>query len=273
MEKVFWTFGELEAELANVHGIDDTKRTAFQSRLKNFHRLGFPAGFKAAKGRATQYSPLQIAEMALALEMTQLGLPPDRATWILSANRWPSLMALEMAARELGKNPTLYTLGRGLAQEALAMFLYFDPAALHPLTLNMPSKMLPDLDEAANSFFYGGMGIIREGIVNWTSGRNVRLSLINVTSLIGIIATSPYEEGSEADLEYRTAFFGQLEAEAHDIREEWERGDVVDDYVFNLLEREEITDPLVLAERTNIAIDRARWCLEQVANWKRQGDK
>ena len=76
---IAWTFGELEGVLASVHGIDQTKRTAFQSRLKNFHRLGYPLGFRAVKGKAATYTPLQIIEMALAVEMTQLGLPPERA--------------------------------------------------------------------------------------------------------------------------------------------------------------------------------------------------
>jgi predicted helicase len=37
------------------------------------HDLDYPVGFQAVKGRAATYTPLQIIEMALAVEMTQLG--------------------------------------------------------------------------------------------------------------------------------------------------------------------------------------------------------
>ena len=47
-------------------------------------------------------------------------------------------------------------------------------------------------------------------------------------------------------------------------------GDLLDDYLFNLLERERITDPAVLVERTDISIEKAMWCLDQVARWEEQ---
>jgi len=211
---IVWTFGELESVLASVHGIDQTKRTAFQSRLKNFHRLGYPLGFKAVKGKAANYTPLQIIDMALAVEITQLGLPPERASRVLTSNRWPILMAIGIVARELRKDPAAFSSDTGLSDRALSMFLYFDPAALHPLTLHLPAEPLPDLDEAADSFFYGGIGIVREGIAAWTSGKSVRLSLINLTAMAGKVATSPFDEGSEEDLGYREGFFRRLGAEA-----------------------------------------------------------
>ena len=263
---IAWTFGELEGVLASIHFIDQSKRTAFQSRLKNFHRLGYPLGFKAVKGKAATYTPLQIIEMALAVEMTQLGLPPERASFVLIRNRWPILMAAAMVARELQTIPDAFNSENGLSERALSMFLYFDPAALHPLTLHLPADVLPDLDEAANSFFYGGIGIVREGMVAWTSGKSARISLINLTALAGNVVVSPFDEGSEADLDYRRKFFRQLEQRAEGQRADWEGGDDAEgDYIFGLLEREGVMGADALADRANISINRATRYLDEFA--------
>lgn len=263
-DDIAWTFGELEAVLASVHDIDQTKRTAFQSRLKNFHRLGYPVGFQAVKGKAATYTPLQIIEMALAVEMTQLGLPPERANWVLIRNRWPILMATEMVARELHNDPAAFSSESGLSERVLSMFLYFDPAALNPLTLHLPAKVLPDLDEAANSFFYGGIGIVQEGIAAWTSGRSARVSLINLTAMAGNVVSSPFDEGSDDDLAYRRDFFRLLEEGAFKVRGEWGGGDdAEEDYVFGLLERGTITDAAALADHASIPINRAMKYLDE----------
>jgi len=206
-----WTFGQLESELAKHHAIDPAKRTAFQSRLKNFHRLGYPAGFETIKGKASNYSPLRIVEMALAVEMTQLGLPPDRTSTVLNSNRWSILMATELVARELYADPAAWNNQTGLSEQILSMFLYFDPAALRPLTVHHREDAVSDEQESANSFFIVGAGVVSEDIAAWTSGRSARLSMINLTAMTAGIAVSPYEEGSDDDWAYRRAFFRELE--------------------------------------------------------------
>jgi hypothetical protein len=255
---ISWTFGELESVLAHVHDIDQTKRTAFQSRLKNFHRLGYPIAFQATKGRAASYTPCQIAEMALAVEMTQLGLPPERVTLVLGFNRWPTLMAFQMAARYLLEAPEGFRDKRPGRTLPHSMFLYFDPAALNSLTLHMPARILPDLDEASNSFFYGGIGILRDGLADWTSGGSCRLSIINVTAMIDAIAASPFEHESAEDTAYRVTFFRQLESEAFTKQIEWEgSAEAEAEQAGRTLEREPIADADELAERLGIPADRA----------------
>jgi hypothetical protein len=257
-ESISWTFGELESVLAHVHDIDQSKRTAFQARLKNFHRLGYPIAFQTTKGRAASYAACQIAEMALAVEMTQLGLPPERVTLVLGANRWPTLMAFQMAARQLLEAPEGFSDQRPDRTLPHSMFLYFDPAALNSLTLHLPASVLPDLDEASNSFFYGGIGILREGIADWTSGRSCRLSIINVTAMIDAVAVSPFEQGTAEALNYRIAFFGQLESGAASAQRDWEGCDEAEaEQAGRTLEREAILDAEELAERLGIPADRA----------------
>lgn len=272
-EAITWSFGELDGVLAGVHRIDATKRTAFQSRLKNFHRLNYPIGFSATKGKAATYTPLQIIDMALAVEMTQLGLPPERATWVLSRNRWPTLMAIKMAAAELAMHPAGFDPEKSLPDDPFSMFLYFDPAALNPLTLHLPARAMPDMDEAAYSFFYGGIGIVRENIAAWTSGFAPRISLINVTAMIGLVVWSPFDEDSPEHVTYRQGFFLQLEADADRAQIEWEGGsdEAEADYVLGLLEREEITDSGKLGERVSIPTERAaRYITENTARIARR---
>ncbi|VWX52977.1 hypothetical protein [Novosphingobium sp. 9U] len=167
------TFGELEAALAEMHDVAASKRTAFQARLKNFHRLAFPPEFEAVKGRAAQYTPAQAYEMALAVELTQLGLPPDRATTVLSWNRFETTMAARMAT------DTLASLGSS-AGAPLQMFIYFDPNALSPLTNRPDDSVSVD----AESFFYGGADVIAEYLRLFEPGTSPRLSMVNVTSML-----------------------------------------------------------------------------------------
>lgn len=253
-------FGELEAVLASLHAVAQTKRTAFQSRLKNFHRLGYPIGFQSIKGRPSTYSPSEVVDMALAVEMTQLGLPPERASTILGSNRWPTLMALRLAASSLEafENASGAALPETLADGPLQMFIYFDPGALGPLTVHLPASTLPDVDEATSSFFYGGLAIVREHLQAWTSNGVSRISMINLTSLINSILDALYPSGRPDRTSNRAAFISALHEACSQKIEEWEGGTDEDEGdAIALLVREQISDPVVLALRLNIPAERA----------------
>lgn len=272
-DDISWSFAELESALAAIHSIDETKRTAFQARLKNFHRIKYPINFDSVKGRASRYSPCQIADMALAIELTQLGLPPERTVLVLSMNHWPTSMALMMAARELSAMPEGFASETGNGCEPLSMFLYFDPAALNSLTV-VPAEIYPDLDMASNSFFYGGAGIIREGIVNWTTGHVPRLSLVNVTAMLHLIAQpiEPEAVDQAEALKFRRAFFDQLAREA-DLRvKHWAGGEGAEgEHVWNLIEREGFIDPAQLSARLGIPHSRAELYLQHARDAEEGG--
>lgn len=177
MEDWSVNFGELEAALAEVHDIAQSKRTAFQARLKNFHRLAFPMDFETVKGKAARYSSAHTYEMALAVELTQLGLPPDRASTVLSWNRYVTTMAARIATMDLKT-------WKSGDEAPLQMFLYFDPTALEPLS-SRPDD-IPSAD--AESFFYGGAGVIADYLKLFQPGASPRLSMVNVTSLLASLA-------------------------------------------------------------------------------------
>lgn len=194
-------FGELEAVLAHLNGIPSHQRTAFQARLKNFHRLGFPAGIGQGRGKAVIYTAREVLLMAVAVELTQLGLTPERVIEVITDDELPVWQCTAMAARSLKERPEVFNPGPGDTgnppnqkvwgfsarwadsdfTDPLSMFLYCDPAALAPWDEE-------DADRASATFFYGGVGIIRENISRWTTGPTRRLALINVTKLLFDIA-------------------------------------------------------------------------------------
>jgi hypothetical protein len=188
-DEPFWTFRQVESILADCYNIASSKRTTFASRLKNFHRLGFPLHFKAEQGKVARYSAGHLAMMALALDMTNLGLTPERIVRVLTLNWFPTNMALRMAAQALIAAPAGFDEHVAKPDEdPLSMFLFFDPSALSPLTMDYDPAITPDLDDAADSFFYGGQGVVRDNLVKWTSGYVSRISIINVTAMLDRLA-------------------------------------------------------------------------------------
>lgn len=205
-----WNFGRLEAQLAAMHRIDQTRRTAFQARLKNLHRLGFPVGFETQKGRTALYSVGDAAMMAVAIEMTQLGLPPDRVVTLLGFNIYPVAMAIQMAARSLRENPAGYELSAvDSPHDPLSMFIYFDPTALDHLSNDSLVDQEPQ-DGATQSFFYGGIGVVKDLIGMRMCGDFRRLALVNITAMIDELAGHPLPGDFGRNITLRVAFFSEL---------------------------------------------------------------
>lgn len=246
-EPLQWNFGQLESALASMHGIDGSKRTAFQSRLKNFHRLGFPFGFKTSKGKTAFYSAGQVVQMALAVEMTQLGLSPDRTLNVIGQNRFATMMAVRLAARSLVQKPDGFDERIERPDtDPLSMFIFFDPAALAPLMMHLDPKTDPDMDQSIHSFFYGGAAVVRENIVKWTSGQTSRLSLINITATLDNIAKALFENVKTDRLELRKRFFLECEhwTNANDEMPE----ELATDFIWGYLE----ANPIPLKDFENL---------------------
>lgn len=257
-------FGAMAAILANTHNIDDLKLTKFQARLKNFHRLGWPHQFKSSKGKASKYNPIDVVDMALAVELTQLGLPPERIVWVLVSNRYPRLMAIKMAASWLLQHSTT---GHGNEPEGAfpgldeksppSMFLFFDPSGLDSLSANDPMNA-PDLDAAVDSFFYGGIGVVREMIAEWTYGHVSRISLINVTSMLDMTTYTPFPFGSEEAADYRRKYFQWLIDWCEEHLEYFDSSKEAEEaYASRYLFMNEVASAAELAEHMSIPLERA----------------
>lgn len=251
-------FGDIEAILAAQHRITPSNRTKFQARLKNLHRLAWPPNFVSVKGKASLYDPGALADMALAVELTQLGLTPERVVHVLTANRWPTLMAYRLAASSLaqaGDTPPD------------PMFLYFDPAALDALAIDQ--HMVDDTgadydwDSASHSFFYGGIGIVRDNIAAWTSEYDCRLSLVNVTAMLDATAWSPFEPETPQAAEYRQKHFFWLSDWSAAAIDELDGRDEAESEYFNRYQiNHQIADARQLADQAGIPLAKAERFVE-----------
>lgn len=77
--RVQFGFATVAGALARVNLIREDARPAFDARLKHFQRLEFPPGTNTGRGRAAVYDIGHLLQLAFALELVQLGVPPERA--------------------------------------------------------------------------------------------------------------------------------------------------------------------------------------------------
>ena len=78
------TFGETEALLAQINGIRSHKRATFMARLKNLLRLGLLPNVSRGRGSRSVFEPIEVFIFAMAVELTQFGLAPERVVNMLA---------------------------------------------------------------------------------------------------------------------------------------------------------------------------------------------
>jgi hypothetical protein len=174
--------------LAHWHQIADDKRTAFQARLKNFHKLNYPPDRSSSKGKPSLYDEGLALQMALALEVTQLGIPPDLAVKMLTENDVVVRMAARQAANEW------LAAHEERAAEGRSIYLYFDPSPL--ASLRKESELQGHLDPT-ESFFYGAIADVQNLLQSKRRGYE-RMALVNLTKVViytGIILLPASESG------------------------------------------------------------------------------
>lgn len=209
-------FGEVEGALSRMHGIRDDRRTAFQARLKNFHRLGFPDGFVSSKGKASRYPPGAAFEMALAVEMTQLGLSPEVVIGLVDSITLIPRVAVLKAAADLSKGsggrqpPGMPANEKSVDPEAV--FLCFDPSGLRSLSGAVEGDA-SDYELAHQSgLCYVRSGDLGQSIVWRTTGSGSRIAIINVTNVLHRFAWELVGYSDDPDLEaLRREFFEAVE--------------------------------------------------------------
>lgn len=154
-------FGAVEDVFARLHGIREDKRVAFRARFKHLKRLGFPPGTNTGSGRAAAYEGPEIFLLALALELLQLGLSPERAVGLITKNMFPIATVARMSVLTPGMD--------------LNFYLQFDPSALSGLAEE------DDEDSPFADLWYSGTGTLNEMMEgrSWT-----RVAIINVPALI-----------------------------------------------------------------------------------------
>lgn len=204
------SFGDVEAILADVHGIASAKRTAFQARLKNMLRLGFPGYEGSGRGKRGRFGAFDLATLAVAVELSQLGLAPAHATKVM-IDHWGTVSEAVM------RSMTASMEGPALLDENLPpAIIFFDPAALWPL---MDDVLPNDVDYASASLElmtdWGSFETMKER----TSGACYRIAAINVSALVARLAAAFPSEGN-----FFEGFLYELSAAAGDeVRRHYDR--------------------------------------------------
>lgn len=73
------SFSQVSFVLAFAAGIPSEKVETFQSRLKQWQKMGFPVGVNVGRGVKAKYGRTQLYQLAVMLRLMKLGLTPERA--------------------------------------------------------------------------------------------------------------------------------------------------------------------------------------------------
>lgn len=271
-----YNFSLVSVVLGYQSNIAISQLSKFQARLKNLHRLGWPLNFQSSKGKASEYSVGDLVDMAMAMELLQLGLTPERAITVLSKNRWKTLMAYRMAAAELIHRPTSFMPDDGepdgLRDIPASTFVYFDPCALHELTKADPVDKWdkrghePKKDFAESSFFFGGNELMARLMGGWNSA-GTRLAVCNVTAVFKGIGVAANAEENELSDEWRARFYEDIHNWAAErIHELDDSSNPEGDYLLNVIEHLSMLEVAELANFTGAPLEHAK---AAIAHWER----
>lgn len=79
------SFAEASYVVAFVAGIAPEKGDTFQSRLKQWQKMGFPEGTRVGKGKRAEYGAAQVLQLVLLVRLLRVGLTPERAQAVIRA--------------------------------------------------------------------------------------------------------------------------------------------------------------------------------------------
>lgn len=80
-------FSEVDEVLRRLHGVREEEASGFRSRLRNLQRIGLSIAPIEGGGRKKNYQGASVLKLAMAVELLQAGLPPERAA-ILTEATW-----------------------------------------------------------------------------------------------------------------------------------------------------------------------------------------
>lgn len=99
------SYAVVETALARMHGADpEVQRGAFRGRIKHFQRLGLPTGERPGKGKRIDYTPSQILQLALAIELAQCGIDPTIIVGLIAGN-WSKILNAPLRKAALSTGP------------------------------------------------------------------------------------------------------------------------------------------------------------------------
>ena len=103
--------------LADAMEVPEGRRTALLGRFQHLQRLSLIDGINPGRGKAAEYRANQVLIIAVAFEMLQIGLTPERAVRVIKHNEDELHCAIWTAVKEEG--------------EISPSIIWFDPLALN----------------------------------------------------------------------------------------------------------------------------------------------
>jgi hypothetical protein len=88
-------FQKVAARLEEIYRVPRDRQSAFQAKLKNLQKLGWPSGTNTGRGVAHDWSEKNFLDLAIVIELCSCGIPPERAIEITKANYSALLSAAE----------------------------------------------------------------------------------------------------------------------------------------------------------------------------------
>lgn len=174
--KMTMGFGQAEAVLADVSSIASDKRTKFQARLKNFHRLGLLSDLPPSRGNVARYEAQHLLMLGLAVEFAQLGVGPEKSVKLLRANEEGIAKAVE---------DSLPASSSEMGADWAPILMFFDPAGLDSL---MTHSVESDQRSSAGAIWFTNEDKFTTALASLLDKGAIRMSLIDVTGLIVKIA-------------------------------------------------------------------------------------
>ena len=162
--------------------------------------------------------------MALAVELSQLGLAPERVVRLLKLDPFPVFMCVRMAAAELLRVENAVDEGK----PAMPMYLYFDPGALTDLTFDWDVAETPDSDRAVSTFHYGGPGVVAELLAGWIAGENTRAAFLNVTRVLDGLLGPDFSNREGLLVTARRRFLSDIIRWSDDLEDTYADDDFID---------------------------------------------
>ncbi|WP_424361416.1 hypothetical protein [Methylocystis parvus] len=93
-----FTYGQVEAALAKLHGVDSRALGAFRGRIKHFQRLGIVPS-SPGRGRKISYEMEHVLIWTFCLELSQFGIDPTIIERFVRASGYAIIAEFEKASR------------------------------------------------------------------------------------------------------------------------------------------------------------------------------
>ena len=160
--------------LADAMMVETLGATAFLGRFQHLQRLRLVEGINPGRGKQAEYRANHVVVIAIAMQLLQLGLTPERAVRIIKDNQDRVRLSISLAVN---------------SPDTLApAFIYFDPALLTEL------GGADGGDRAEETFHYAGQGTLKEAIGSFLIEGDVpRLAIVNVKGTIVAVKDALWE--------------------------------------------------------------------------------